>query len=769
MSVTEPPMDEPEPAPDPEMEPLEPETPTKGPPTSDHIEGSAPESVNLVDHFSDTDAKKCADEVIRGFDRDWDSTTAWRERRDSQLKLYLGIMPPPPSGEMRTQVHYPIISVAVQRIKARIYDQQFPSNGEYFGAKPTDALDLERCVRIAKHMNWQIEHQIREYVPNHDVLITQCVLFGSAFSYMYWNSETDRPCHEACRTEDIVISYTEDCTDPEMSTVRRISRIIRKYRHELEALQDSGYYANVDEIYVPGQDNSNVGPGDSTLNEQDKPIRETVDRFAGTERPDDDPTLPRKLIEQHTWYKLPGEDRERAVVITVDYSKRCLLCVKIREDEDPEDRARFNREKDANEAQYASAMQTYDIDRQHYLAGMTLMSAMATQQPQDMTAPPMPGEMTSTPMPMPGEQSATMPGPMPPAPQPPTPPAEPAPVKMIPVNFFTHFVFDPNPEGFYGLGIGAMLEGHNIVADTIASQMVDAGTLSNCFTGIMSRQVKMSRGELKIKPGIINEVDLPPQDLKNAILPLIFKGPEPQLAQFIRDQKDEASELSGANEILSGEVGGSNETATTTQIRISQALAAISIMNKRYTRARTIEGRHLARLNSVHLGDEEYFTVVDPFKKVPPTATLDEKLAANPPQQISRMDYLQDVDITITADPRMASQPQRFQEALQAWNLVNSSPMFQTNPALMMAAAKNLFVAMDRPEMVAALMTPPPPPPPGPPPGAPGQPPQPGPGQGPPQPPNGAGAPRPKPQSPGPRVPNAGPTPENGPQMGQGQ
>jgi hypothetical protein len=151
---------------------------------------------------------------------------------------------------------------------------------------------------------------------------------------------------------------------------------------------------------------------------------------------------------------------------------------------------------------------------------------------------------------------------------------------------------------------------------------------------------------------------------------------------------------------------------------------------------------------------------VDPFKQVPEATRT----------PISRMDYLQDVDITITADPRMASQPQRFQEALQAWNLANSSPLFAQNPALMMAVAKNLFVAMDRPDLVAALMTPPPPPPPGPPPGAPGQPPQPGPQQGAPQPPNGGGAPRPKPQPAGPQVPHGGPTaPANGPFMGQAQ
>src|SRR6185503_9665072 len=113
-----------------------------------------------------------------------------------------------------------------------------------------------------------------------------------------------------------------------------------------------------------------------------------------------------------------------------------------------------------------------------------------------------------------------------------------------------------------------------------------------------------------------------------------------------------------------------------------------AIWNKRYTRARTNEGRMLARLNSVHLADEEYFTVVDPFKAIPgqgpppvmggPAGNLPPApsspvppLPPTPPPipqgpeveqvQVGRMDYLEDTDILITADPRMASQPQRFQ------------------------------------------------------------------------------------------------------------
>lgn len=747
------------------------------PPTADaETLGLAPETVDLVSTLTDAEQETLAADVVRAFERDWKGSEKFRERRTSIVKLFLGILPElsDASGEEGSaRVHYPIIATAIQRMHSRIYDQQFPSTGEFFGVKPQDALDLERAIRVAKHLNWQIMHQIREYVMNHDVLIMQWLLYGSAFSYIYQDPTKNRPCHEVCRTEDIVLPYTFSSTDPSMSDVPRITRILRKYKHELDALADENYYKNIDTLDTTdtvstGSSGSSSGMTNvSSSNGGGQSMNEVMQKAQGIEKPGDgadDPDAPRELLEQHRWWKLPGDKKQRPIVVTVDKKTRKLIGLRLREDEDPQDRARYNREKAANRASYDSAMQQFSMDM-----------AMYQQHFGNATPPPTPGQETMTPPPVPGEMTPSMP--LPPPPQPPMQPPEPTPPKMVAINFFTHYVCIPNPEGILGFGIGYLLEGHNMVADTIASQIVDAGTLANGSTFLYSRQAKMKRGEFRIAPGMGTEVDLSPQDLDKGIKMLQFGGPNPQLAQFIKDQKTEADALSGANEILSGEVGGSNETATTTQIRISQALAAISILNKRYTRARTFEGVALARLNSVHLEDKEYFTVVDPFKTVPPQLAAATPTSQQPPpppappgppgappqagpppgappqppmmppgtspviveHYIGRIDYLEDVDITVTADPRMASQIQRVQEAQSVMTAISSNPFTAQMPSLVMAGMKFLFTAMDRPEMVAALeqaaMMPPPAP--APPPGGAPPPKKPPGGNGPPQAPPG--------------------------------
>lgn len=752
--------------------------------------GYAPETVDLLATLGEAEQQDLADDVIRKFERDWSSMEKYRQKRTSIVKLFLGMLPPTEDGEdagtAGAQVHYPIIAIAIQRMHSRVYDQQFPASGEFFGVKPTDAVDLDRAIRVAKHLNWQIQHQIPEYVMNHDVLIMQWLLYGSAFSYIYWDPIKNRPCHEVCGTEDIVMPYKHRSTDPSLSDMPRITRILRKYKHEMEQLQDRGYYGNLDKIEEQELENgggkegqgfaANVSSstGGQTMTEVQLKAQGFDPQAEDMEGGKDGP---RVLLEMHRFWKLPGETRERAVIATVDKKTKLLVGLRLREDEDPQDRARYNREKAVIRAKYDAAIQQWSLD-------MAMYNAQAPGQ--TMTEPPIPGEQTATEMPAPGVGGSTMPGPLPPPPVPPPQPEEPEPPKMVPINFFTHFVCIPNPESTLGFGIGYMLEGHNMVADTIASQIVDAGTLANIATFFYSRQAKMKRGELRVKPGEGVEVDLSPADMKNGILPWQFPGPDPQLAKFIEYQKEWSDELSGANEILSGEVGGSNETATTTQIRISQALAQISIINKRYTRARTFEGRILARLNSVHLEDKEYFSVVDPFKTMPPQGggappapmgmppvapaspggpgaingqqpagtpnpaaaapagpqpntppgagpvaaspvqpppgggpqpgAMQPPMSGMPPQVppgqpqpliqeffVGRIDYLEDVDITVTADPRMASQTQRIQEAQACITAVNSNPITAQMIPLQVAACRKLFTSMDAPDMVAAL------------------------------------------------------------------
>lgn len=704
----------------------------KAPPTS-ILPGLAPETVNLVPHMAKHELETLGSRVVKRFEKDWKSSTKFRKRRASILKLFLGDLPPIADSDAiaNAQIHYPIIAKAVQRIHARIYDQQFPSDGQFFGVYPTDATDQERAIRVAKHLNWQINHQIDDYVQNHDALIMQWLLYGSAFSYVCWDSERNRPKHIALATEDVVLAYRRKSTDPSLADVPRITRILRLYRHELEDMQASGYYTGIEKLFED-EDEEKQSQSEDKLEEG--AVQEVVDKDAGVEKPaEDGEDAPRILLEQHCWYKFTGEKRQKPVVVTVDKRTKKVLCVKLREDEDPIDKQRYNRQEQANTLFYEAAIAKWRMDMelysQAYPAPLPPDVAGPPVGPEatDMTVPPAPGgtDVAGPPIPAEGEALApplSPPAPdIPPPPPKPLPPDPPAPVKMVPIHFFTHYVCIPNPEGIYGFGIGSLLEGHNIAADTIASQLVDAGTLANTKGGLISRQMQATKGDLRFRPGEFIEVETVGQKLSDLVHMLDFAPPDASMGALIRDQEAAGDAVSSAGDILSGEVGGSNETATTTKIRIGEAMTAVAIEGKRYSAARSAEGQKIARLNSVHLGDDEYFTVVDPYKQTPPAGP---PLAASPPaggaapamtpapapgtpsitrEPIARIDYLKDVDIMVTANLRMASQGQRIAEAQSLLETFGQNPFFASQPIFMTALAKKLVTAIDDPALIAAL------------------------------------------------------------------
>jgi len=630
---------------------------------------------NLASYLTEKDAEEIARKAATAHDKDWESSSAYRARRNNILRLFMGDLPPKdPDFQECAQVHLPIIGQAVWRIHARIYDQRFPAKGGVLNAVPTGPGDTDPAARLSKHLDWQLTTQIVEYVHEHDANMVLWLLYGSSFTYTYYDSVRKRPCVKSLQTDDVVIKYTRKSRDPNLADVPRITRRLWLTVQQLQELEDAGTYVNIDKVVEKG---AGFSP------ESDKsPVRTTVDRVEGVAEDPMDADGPRMILEQHTWLTLPGHKRKKPVIITLDYQTKVLIGLVVREDEDPIDRARFDRETQARQATIEAQVQQHQLAMGDYLTA---------RMPPDMTEMPVPGIETMTEPPRMGEGDMTTPPAMP---ELEPPPPEPKAPRLIPINFFTHYVCNYNPEGIYGLGVGSMLEGHNMAVDTIMSQLVDSGTLSNIPTFIHSKQAKLKRGEIRIKPGRSTEVDLMPEQLDKAFKRVDFPPPNPAMFQIVEKLEEAAEGLSGAGDILTGEVGGSRETATTTKIRSAMAMSNVTIMGRRYDKAQKAEARLIARINSRTLSEEEYKAVLN---------------APDGDTTISRADYYDDFDITFTADPRLASQPQRVDEAKDAMAAVMSLPPPLMNMALMHAAAVGVFKAMDRDDLAAAMGPPPPP------------------------------------------------------------
>ena len=103
-------------------------------------EGTPEEIFNLVPQYDTSDKgkkflKKVAEKVIKDFDADWESCSAWREKRKNRWRLLVGDIDPKTFPfEGCANLHLPVMLERVLRIVHRLYGEMFPERDDIFAA-----------------------------------------------------------------------------------------------------------------------------------------------------------------------------------------------------------------------------------------------------------------------------------------------------------------------------------------------------------------------------------------------------------------------------------------------------------------------------------------------------------------------------------------------------------------------------------------------------------------------------------------------------------
>jgi chaperonin GroES len=224
-------------------------------------------------------------------------------------------------------------------------------------------------------------------------------------------------------------------------------------------------------------------------------------------------------------------------------------------------------------------------------------------------------------------------------------------VRIEPIHYFTRFLFMPSPDGgVYGQGFGTLLGPLNTSINITLNQIHDAGTLANIQGGFIGKSFSGGRGkqggELKFEMGEFKQVKYSGDDIRKAVMPLPFKGPDAVLFQTLGLLIESGEKLGSVTDPMLGETPGANASPTTTLALIEQGSKVFSSVFKRIHRAFRSEFRKLFRLNEIFLDDEVYFTI------------MDEERA------IKRQDYNSKAnDVTPISDPSMVSDTQQMLKA----------------------------------------------------------------------------------------------------------
>jgi len=202
-------------------------------------------SKNLAEEMDDSELGALASELMEYVDADINSRKDWTETYVKGLEV-LGM-----KYEERTEpwngacgVFSTVLTEAAIRFQSETITETFPAQGpvktEIIGA--IDRLKEEAANRVREDMNYRLTEQMPEYRPEHERMLFNLGLAGSAFKKVYYDPGLRRQVSLFVPAEDVIIPYGSSGA----RTAERVTHLMRKTKNDVKKLQVNGFYRDVD-------------------------------------------------------------------------------------------------------------------------------------------------------------------------------------------------------------------------------------------------------------------------------------------------------------------------------------------------------------------------------------------------------------------------------------------------------------------------------------------------------------------------------------------
>lgn len=262
------------------------------------------------------------------------------------------------------------------------------------------------------------------------------------------------------------------------------------------------------------------------------------------------------------------------------------------------------------------------------------------------------------------------------------------------IQYYTHYKFMENPDGFYGLGLGAKIGDLSSAVSIGMRQMLDAATLANDGNNsgyISNRLCQDGEEEVELSLGKFKKVPDNVEDITKGIMMMNFRGPNEAQMKLIEFLDQRAQRMAGTTEATTGSIQ-KNMQPTTVLAQIEQGLEMFSSVQMGLADDFGDELQKIYKLNQKYMPFVEYFSINEVT------------------DQITRMDYQDDMAIEPIFDPKSSTQMQKMSRAQAEGQIVMGNPFLSQNPNILNALTRRQLEAMDA-ENIDELIPPPPPPP----------------------------------------------------------
>ena len=273
---------------------------------------------NLAEDMDESDMQDIASELVGLFDADVGARKDWVDTYTDGLKLLgLKVEEKTEPWEGACGVFHPMLTESVVRFQSESIMETFPAAGP---VRTTiigkDTREKEQAAtRVREDMNYKLTEQMTEYRPEHEKLLWNLPLAGSAFKKVYYDPSLGRQVAMFIPAEDMVVPYGA----ANLETADRVTHVMRKTKNEMKKLMAAGFYRDVDLPEPSGE-----------LDDVEKAKAEGVGYSATTDNR-------YRILEMHVNVNLPGyedkmDGKETEIglpyVITIEKQSGTVLAIR---------------------------------------------------------------------------------------------------------------------------------------------------------------------------------------------------------------------------------------------------------------------------------------------------------------------------------------------------------------------------------------------------------------------------------------------------------
>lgn len=279
-----------------------------------------PQEPNLALEFSEQDRQAIANHVWDGFDTDLASRREWQTRNQAGMDLALQIAKPKNFPWPNcSNVKFPLVTIATLQFHSRAYSALISGptlvKAEAKGADP-DGRKTAIALVVSEHMSYQLLEEDEAWEEQHDRLLINVPIVGTAFKKSYFSASKGHNVSELVLAKDLVMDYYAKSVE----TCGRKTEIIPLRRNEMVEKMLTGLFIDyTNEAWFKGE-----------ATPMPQPAQAEQDRRAGLAQPKPDSVTPFTDLEQHCWLDLDGDGYEEPYIVSIEARTKKLLRIVAR-------------------------------------------------------------------------------------------------------------------------------------------------------------------------------------------------------------------------------------------------------------------------------------------------------------------------------------------------------------------------------------------------------------------------------------------------------